>query len=283
VITFQAIRVINILMNTTTSANRGNGFKALVSKWRATIVGKKNLVQYVEQNNIPVIEYMTTPESTMTESLKELQADLFCVAGFPCLIKETIFTIPSMGTLNMHSSLLPAYRGPNPIFWVYYNQEKTTGVTIHYIDAGEDSGPILAQEKIVIPLGIPCTRLYSRLTRCGIHLMQHTIMKLSKQSLMTSENPSQSPTIRAKRPKADTEYIEWDTWPTERIFHFLRGVMPRWYIPSAIKSLPDSGNIKVKSYRIASHDKKPGSLQKGNKHYRLYSTDGYVILKAPKK
>lgn len=87
---------------------------------------------------------------SFAEKLRELKPDLIVVSIFSQILKKDIINIPTMGCINIHPSLLPKYRGPNPYFWVLRNKEKETGVTIHYIDEGIDSGNIIASRAIPI-------------------------------------------------------------------------------------------------------------------------------------
>ncbi|MGI6455390.1 MAG: formyltransferase family protein [bacterium] len=80
--------------------------------------------------------------------VREKNPDFICVKSMSQLLKENIFSIPKYGTINLHPSILPNYRGPNPLFWTMFNQECESGMTVHYINKGEDTGDILRQYTI---------------------------------------------------------------------------------------------------------------------------------------
>ena len=102
----------------------------------------------------------------LVEWVSGLKPDIIVIFSMSQLLKEKIFSIPKYGTINLHPSILPEYRGPNPDFWQYYNMEMNPGVTVHYIDEGEDTGDIIFQERVSISLGIKSpTR---ELTSCQI-------------------------------------------------------------------------------------------------------------------
>jgi methionyl-tRNA formyltransferase len=82
--------------------------------------------------------------------VRNLGIDLIVVAAFSRILKAQLITAPRLGCINVHPSLLPRYRGPNPFYWVLAKQEKKTGVTIHYIDEGIDSGGIILQREFAI-------------------------------------------------------------------------------------------------------------------------------------
>jgi methionyl-tRNA formyltransferase len=113
---------------------------ALIQEYSLHLAG---IFDFNKSNRIDGLEQM----------LKESQADLLVVYRCPFLLPEKIFLRPKFGSINIHPSLLPQYRGPNPWFWIYYNMEKTSGVTVHRIDKYEDHGDILAQVEFEIELG----------------------------------------------------------------------------------------------------------------------------------
>jgi methionyl-tRNA formyltransferase len=82
--------------------------------------------------------------------VQQLGVDLIIVAVFARILKQSLINVPPRGCVNVHPSLLPRYRGPEPIYWVLANHEKMTGVTIHYIDEGIDSGDIVLQKQLEI-------------------------------------------------------------------------------------------------------------------------------------
>jgi folate-dependent phosphoribosylglycinamide formyltransferase PurN len=97
-------------------------------------------------HNLPSFRY----DSEAVSRMKELAPDLIVVAAFNRILKADVIDIPGKGCINVHPSLLPAYRGPNPFYWVLKNKEEKTGVTIHYIDIGVDSGDIIKQAEIPV-------------------------------------------------------------------------------------------------------------------------------------
>lgn len=93
-------------------------------------------------------EKLSSPESL--ELLKSISPDLIVVANFTQILKPPVIEIPRLGCINVHPSLLPKYRGPSPFYWVLKNHERKTGVTIHYIDPGIDTGDIIGQREVPI-------------------------------------------------------------------------------------------------------------------------------------
>src|SRR5204862_1671601 len=109
------------------------------------------------------------------EALRQLHPDLIAVAAFGQLLPKAILELPRFGCLNVHTSLLPKYRGAAPIQWAILNDEPETGVTIMKMDAGMDTGPIVSQEKTPIADQDNSQTLYDRLAQMGAGLLVRTI------------------------------------------------------------------------------------------------------------
>lgn len=187
---------------------------------------KKNeseLLNFSKKNKIPYF-YMTNSSNELESWTKDLAPDLIVIYAMSQLLKENIFNIPRFGTINLHPSLLPNYRGPNPCFWSYYNMDTIGGVTVHYLDNGEDTGDILLQEEYTIPLGIKSPERFNTLIdRIGVSLLIKAIVNI--ENILPIKQPKVSPTIRARNLKLDEHktIIDWNNWPIERIWHILRG------------------------------------------------------------
>src|SRR5207302_961380 len=112
---------------------------------------------------------------------------LIVVANYSHILKHALISIPRLGCINVHASLLPAYRGPSPLYWVLANREKVTGVTIHYIDERIDSGDIILQRQLVIRPGETEFTLCERSARVAADLLGEAI------PLLLSEKASRIP------------------------------------------------------------------------------------------
>jgi methionyl-tRNA formyltransferase len=139
------------------------------------------------------------------------------------LLHETTYTLCPFGAINLHPSVLPKYRGPNPWFWQYYDVEKSGGVTVLCVDRGEDSGDILCQKAFRIELGLPFARLSERAISIGSELMVAALNDLSLGVNTRSPQPKESPSRRARNVRRDEPLVEWDEWPLERVWHVMRG------------------------------------------------------------
>lgn len=188
-----------------------------------TILKSNNLKRFCYKRNIPYY-FMTENDKKLEEWIKAKNPDVIIVYSMSQLLKENIFTIPKYGAINLHPALLPKYRGPNPWFWHYYNGEREFGVTLHFIDKGEDSGDIIYQEKINVPLGIKLETLKKILIDgIGIKLILQALENL--ENLPRVKQPKKSPTIRAKNITISEykELIHASGWDVVIMYHFLRG------------------------------------------------------------
>ena len=152
--------------------------------------------------------------------------DVIVVFSMSQLLKPNIFNIPKFGTINLHPSYLPEYRGPAPDIWQYCNMETNPGVTVHYIDSGEDTGDIIFQERTHIPLGIKLPdKLGTLIGSTGVNLILKTLNAIQEGNAPRAMQPKESPTLRARNLKSG-EYktlVNWEKWSIEHIWHVCRG------------------------------------------------------------
>lgn len=120
--------------------------------------------------------------------LRRLQPDIIFSIACPQIFGKKIISIPTKGCLNIHSSLLPQYRGLNANFWVMAKGEKETGVTIHYINPGIDDGDIVLQRKIRIERGWTMNELYFKAMDTGSDMISECLSSLSEGSITRTEN-----------------------------------------------------------------------------------------------
>ena len=111
-----------------------------------------NIYNFSYANKLPYIELCKNEsQEKLNIFLENIKPDIVCICSFSFLLKDIVLDRKNCVFINAHPSFLPNYRGPNPLFWNYYNMEKYTGVTIHLVDIGEDNGDIIHQKKIKIP------------------------------------------------------------------------------------------------------------------------------------
>ena len=190
---------------------------------------KTPLRALASQRQIPYYYLHHDDEKRLELWLKKLQPDLIVIYSMSQLLGRNIFTLPKYGAINLHPSLLPKYRGPNPFFWMYYNMDLSFGITIHYIDEGEDTGDIIYHEAFDIELGTRLDEIidYS-VSEIGVKLILKAIDNIEQGVAPRYPQPKFSPTPRARNIQIP-EYksiIDWEKWSIQRIWHFLRGMEP---------------------------------------------------------
>jgi methionyl-tRNA formyltransferase len=136
---------------------------------------------YAQANNLTILQPEKLKDEHFLAQLKKLQADLFVVVAFRMLPKE-VWKIPSFGTINLHASLLPNYRGAAPINWAIINGDEETGVTTFFIDEAIDSGKIIEQEKVKISSNTNAGELHYELMSVGAELTLKTVAAISQQT-----------------------------------------------------------------------------------------------------
>ena len=208
------------------------------------------------QEGLPVLQPVSLKEPGFLQELQNWKADVFVVVAFRILPPE-VFTIPPVGTINLHASLLPKYRGAAPIQWALINGETETGVTTFFIDEHVDTGTILLQEKIAIRPEDTAEELHNRLSALGAQVVVRTLDLLKRGKLQPKPQvgvPTRAPKIK----KGDCE-IDWHQ-PADKIVNLIRGVSP---VPGAFTHF-EGKLLKIFRAKAVSelklHDSVPGEM-----------------------
>lgn len=154
--------------------------------------------------------------------LKKIKPDLMIVLGWRTIIPRNIFDIPTMGTVAIHSSLLPKYRGFAPVNWAVINGEKETGVTLFYLDDGIDSGNIVDQIKIPILTTDSAFDVYKKTKKASIQILMQNLAKLKSGGASRRKQVESEATYACARVPDDGE-ISWQL-PTMNIYNQVRGL-----------------------------------------------------------
>lgn len=171
--------------------------------------------------------YLPPKSTDAVEALIDrVQPDAGCIASFPRLLPPKVFERFPLGLLNYHPSLLPAYRGPLPLLWQYFFQEQRMGVTIHLIDAREDTGDILSQQELPVTLGEPIHVVERRFATAGASMMRDALSALADGVVLRTPQSHLPCPFRARVLRSQERLVDWDAWPVERAYHFLRGAAP---------------------------------------------------------
>lgn len=173
---------------------------------------------------LPVWEIESLKDPALPERLRGLKAHVFVVVAYR-ILPQVIWEIPPYGALNIHPSLLPAYRGPAPIHWSIINGEKVTGVTIFRIREGIDTGDIILQRSYPLPEEWDAGQLTQFLSEIGADLLLEALEGLAMGTL--TPQPQAEVPNPPYAPKLTTEntHIRWNQ-PAEVVYNFIRGLSP---------------------------------------------------------
>ena len=185
------------------------------------------------KHQIPVYQPKRVREAGFTETLGRLAPDVIVVAAFGQIITKEILGIPRFGCINVHASLLPAYRGAAPIQWAVINGEKESGVTIMQMDEGLDTGDMI--DKVVVPLAQDETggSLFDKLSQAGARLCVKVLKDLEEGNAVRVKQPEESTTPYASMISKKMGEIDWNR-SAKSIEQLIRGLDP-W--PSAYTKL----------------------------------------------
>jgi methionyl-tRNA formyltransferase len=237
--------------------------------------------KYAHEKNLNVLQPEKLKEPAFVEELKALKANVQVVVAFR-MLPEIVWNMPRLGTVNLHGSLLPQYRGAAPINWAIINGEKETGVTTFKLQHEIDTGNILLQQKIEINEDDTAGTLHDKMMNIGADLLLKTINELEDGTL--KEVPQQ-PTVNiqnstlASAPKifSETCEINWDKKVGE-IYNFIRGLSP---YPAPYTYLQGK-KLKIFSAEkeLSKVEGKPGEILTDHKSYlKFEAKDGFISVK----
>lgn len=232
---------------------------------------------------LPVLqpEKLRAPE--FVEAMRALQPDLGIVIAFR-MLPEVIWSMPRLGTFNLHASLLPQYRGAAPINWAIINGERETGVTTFLLNHEIDKGAILAQARMPILPEDNVGTMYDKLMHRGTELVLDTVERLAAGDVTPVAQPEYDDGQLKPAPKLFKEdcRIDWSL-PGRRIVDFVRGLSP---YPAAWSGVVRDGesepatSVKIFTARFeaARHDEQPGTLFSDGRTLRVACVDGWIWL-----
>ena len=227
-------------------------------------------------HNIPVLQPLNLKSSEFIEHLKTFQADLQVVVAFR-MLPEIVWSMPRYGTINLHASLLPQYRGAAPINWAIINGEKETGVTTFFLRHDIDTGSIIFQEKEPIYDNDNAGSLYGRLMIKGSALVLETVRAITSGEYPNIPQPESDSVRHAPKIFKETCEIDWHK-NSEAVRNFVRGLSP---YPGAWTTLAGKTfKIFVASVVVRKNGAEaPGEFTSDNKNY-LYikTTDGWISI-----
>jgi methionyl-tRNA formyltransferase len=232
------------------------------------------------RHNLPVLQPIKLKDPQFIAALQSYHADVQVVVAFR-MLPELVWNMPPMGTINLHASLLPKYRGAAPINWAIINGEKETGITTFKLKHAIDTGDILMREKILIRPDETAGELHDVMKTAGANLVFETLtgyctgqLAPMPQEQLIDESLDHLP--EAPKLHTSTCNIEW-TKQSEEVYNLIRGLSP---YPTAFTNL-NGKMLKVfkAKYELTTVQIAPGSFETDGKSYlRFAANDGWVYI-----
>ena len=241
--------------------------------------------QYAIEKSIPILQPEKLRDLQFVEQLKKYNADLFIVVAFR-MLPELVWRIPRLGTINLHASLLPQYRGAAPINWAIINGETESGITTFLIEKDIDTGNILLNKKVPIEPDDNAGNLHDRLMLAGSDLLIKTIRGIEDKSIkpISQNELLKSQTEIRPAPKLFKENcrINWDR-DSLKIFNLIRGLSPFPAAWSIIQNKKDKKEIVVKIFQselLKNVSKEPGTIISDSRKFMNVATaDTFISIK----
>ena len=232
--------------------------------------------KFAVANGLPVLQPEKLRQPEFLAQLQALQADLQVVVAFR-MLPELVWDMPPMGTINVHGSLLPQYRGAAPINWAVINGEKETGVTTFKLQHQIDTGNILLQQSFPIGPSETAGEIHDRMKIIGAELLVKTVDGIVNGTIPEQPQPSAGTDLKhAPKLFSGTAQIDWNN-SVESVFNLVRGLSP---FPAAY-TLLDGKMLKIFRAEKEKADTipAPGTVLTDYKTYLKYSaTDGWLSL-----
>lgn len=229
-------------------------------------------------HGLPLLQPEKLKDPAFIEALRSWKADVQVVVAFR-MLPEIVWNMPPMGSINVHASLLPKYRGAAPINWALINGETETGITTFRLKHEIDTGGILLQAKTAIHPGMTAGELHDTLMSIGANLIVDTLAGLANETLTEIPQPESDPDQPLPHaPKIHTETcrIQWDQ-PMEKILNHIHGLSP---YPGAFT---EWNQTTLKIFRATGekndHGKEPGSwTSDGKTTFSIAAKDGWIHI-----
>jgi len=231
--------------------------------------------EYALEHQLPILHPTNLKSQDFIDELSSLQADLFVIVAFR-MLPVVVWSMPPLGSVNLHGSLLPDYRGAAPINWAIINGEKQTGVTTFFLQHEIDTGPIIFAETIEITEHETAGTLHDKMMTIGAAVLLKTVTAIDKNNY--PQIPQNQPSATKIAPKIfkETTTIQWDK-SVEEIYNHVRGLSP---YPAA------TAVLHQKKYKIFSVEKTkitpafpPATILSDHKTYvHVYANDGYLSI-----
>nr|WP_315161143.1 methionyl-tRNA formyltransferase [uncultured Flavobacterium sp.] len=234
--------------------------------------------EYAVEHNLTLLQPTNLKDETFLEELKALNANLQIVVAFRMLPK-VVWEMPSLGTFNLHASLLPNYRGAAPINWAIINGETKTGVTTFFIDDKIDTGAMILSSEIAIEPTENVGQLHDRLMHLGSETVVETLALIEKGNVTTTIQKDTAEIKTAYKLNKENCKIDW-TKSASEINNLIRGLSPYPVAWCFFSDKEEEWNVKIYEAKIISeeHTKTVGSLICNKKEMKIAVENGFIQI-----
>lgn len=257
--------VVGVITSTDKPAGRGKKIKFSAVK------------EYALQCGLNILQPPNLKNPEFNQELKSLKADLFAVVAFR-MLPDMVWQMPEYGTINLHGSLLPQYRGAAPINWAVINGEKKTGATTFFIQKQIDTGNIINSVELPISQNMTAGELHDEMMVLGATCLVETIHQIQLGKAKSQPQPAGDQLKPAPKIYRKTCEINWELSKAQ-IHNHIRGLSP---FPGAWTTLNDHKKTGFKISKSEISDLKslatPGSIQIHNKELLVACSDGFVRI-----
>lgn len=224
-------------------------------KGRGQKLSMSPIKQFALEKNLPVFQPKSIrKEPEIQNELKKLNPDFFVTFAFGQILSQEVLDIPKYETINLHASLLPKYRGANPIQRAIINGDKETGICTMITELGLDCGDVCMREKISIPDDMTCVDLFEKISDLSPELLEQTLIGLTQKTIVPEKQCENGICMANKLTKEET-LIDW-TKPAREIHNLVRGI---YKFPSAYFVHNDK-IIKVLETKVVQNEGKCGEI-----------------------
>jgi methionyl-tRNA formyltransferase len=204
--------------------------------------------------------------------------DLIVVASFPRLLPEPVLGQARSGALNLHMSCLPRHRGIDPVFWTYWDDDTSGGVTVHWMNERLDAGDIAAQAPLPLERGLASRAFYGRLAHLGVALLAGVLDRVAAGDKPRTEQRAELSTYRSAADVASAR-IPLAQWPCERVWHVLAGLGDQFH-----GLLSDSDGRQIRHGRATHYtltpEVEPARIDRVDDRLVLHCRDGLVFVES---
>ncbi len=245
---------------------------------RAIVPGTRDDIgTWAATRRIPVLRFDRARDRALAERVQALRPDAGCIATFPFKLGPATIAASGAVCVNVHTSLLPRHRGPNPMFWIYHADDRETGTSLHVVSDRLDAGDVLASERFSVGRGESVVAVHTRAAQAGGRVLVQALERVARGEPRGTPQDEAAAT-QAPRPVPGRRYADLAGWGSERAWHFLAGLAARYREP-----LSDSGGApvsyrEVRGFEVCTPRHAPGSVTRDGAGWDAWTMDGVVKL-----